>query len=33
MAGSGNFSDVYKALELETGDIVAIKDMRLVEDI
>lgn len=32
-AGSGNFSDVYKAKDTLTGEIVAIKEMKQCEDI
>lgn len=32
-AGDGNFSVVYKAIDTETGETVAIKDMRKVEEV
>ena len=32
-AGSGNFSDVYKAQHLPTAEIVAIKQMKNTDDI
>ena len=33
IAGSGNFSDVYKAIDTVSGETVAIKDMRKEEGI